>query len=74
MKRKTTFKDKLTNIAGLVILLAGSIGGLSGVVDLPDWTGKAAIIAGTLAGVVVAWLTGKGEDGKRKPIQHNPYK
>lgn len=65
-KKKTTLKDKVSNYAGLVILLSGTVAGFSGVIDMPDWALKACLITGALAGTVVAWLQGKDANGQVK--------
>jgi hypothetical protein len=73
-RKKTTLKDKVTNWAGLVILASGALAGLSGVIEFPGWAIQSLVIAGTLAGTLVAWLTGKDENGKKKSITYNQYK
>lgn len=64
---KKTTKDKISNIAGLFILLSATLGGLAGTLHLPEYILNTSIIIGALSGAVVAWLTGKGSDGKAKP-------
>ena len=65
-KKKTTLKDKVSNYAGLMILLSGTVAGFSGVIDMPDWTLKVCLITGALAGTVVAWLQWKDANGQVK--------
>ena len=65
-RKKTTWKDQASNIAGLIIALAGAVGALTLVIEVPDWAVKAAIIAGTFAGAFIGWLQGKDSDGKGK--------
>lgn len=58
MKAKT--KDKLANYAGLVFLVSGALAGIgaSGV-TLPAPMLTVCIIASTVSGAFIAWLTGK---------------
>ena len=65
-KKKTTLKDKISNYAGLVIGLSGTVALLSDTVGLPDWTLKVCIVAGALAGAVTSWANGKDSDLKSK--------
>lgn len=68
-KKKTTWKDQASNISGLIIALAGAVGALTLVIEVPDWAVKAAIIAGTFATAFIGWLQGKDGDGKSKVDQ-----
>lgn len=63
---KPTLKDKVSNYAGLVIGLSGTVALLSDTVGLPDWTIKVCIVAGALAGAVTSWANGKDGDLKGK--------
>jgi hypothetical protein len=66
---KKNLKDKLTNVCGLVVLIAGSILALpTAGVSLPVSVITASTFSLTVAGSVVAWLTGKGQDGKPKQL------
>ena len=69
-KKKTTLKDKVSNYAGLVILLSGTLAGFSGVIDMPEWTLKVCLITGALAGAVTSWANGKDSDLKSKLDQY----
>jgi hypothetical protein len=64
---KKNLKDKITNVCGVIVLIAGSILALptSGV-SLPPAVITASTIALTIAGSMVAYLTGKGPDGNPK--------
>ena len=66
-KMKTNFKDKVSNICGLIVVIAGSILALpaAGIV-LPAAVITGATVGLTVAGSLVAWLTGKTADGKPK--------
>jgi hypothetical protein len=68
-KKKTTLKDKVSNYAGLVILLSGTVVGFTGIIEMPDWVLKSAIITGAIAGTVVAWLQGKDGNGRTKEVR-----
>ena len=69
-KKRTTLKDEVSNYAGLVIALSGTVALLSDTVGLPDWTIKVCIVAGALAGAVTSWANGKGGDLKSKLDQY----
>jgi hypothetical protein len=61
------FKDKLSNVCGLIALVAGSLLALPAAgIALPAAVITGATIGLTVAGSVVAWLTGKTSDGKPK--------
>lgn len=65
---KKNLKDKVTNVCGLVVLIAGSILALpTAGITLPVAVITASTISLTVAGSIVAWLTGKTADGKPKP-------
>jgi len=61
------FKDKVSNVCGLVVVIAGALLALpaSGIV-LPAAVITGATVGLTVAGSIVAWLTGKTMDGKPK--------
>lgn len=65
---KTNFKDKITNVCGVIVLIAGSILALptAGII-LPVAVITGATVSLTVAGSIVAYLTGKTADGKPKP-------
>lgn len=66
---KKTKKDKYSNAAGFVIALSGAIiAAAQAGVEIPTQIEKGAIFAGILATAIVAWLTGKGPDGKPKTM------
>lgn len=60
-------KDKLTNIAAILIIAGGSILGLEtkGVI-MPLWLQTSGIIAITLGGAIIGYFTGKKPDGTVK--------
>ena len=61
------FKDKITNVCGFIVLVAGSILALpTAGVSLPVSIVTASTISLTVAGSIVAYLTGKTADGKPK--------
>ena len=64
---KKNLKDKVTNVCGLIVLIAGSILALpTAGITIPAVVITGAAIGMTVSGSVVAWLTGKAADGKPK--------
>lgn len=65
--KKTNFKDKATNVCGLIVFIAGTILALpTAGVTLPAVIVTASTVSLTVAGSIVAYLTGKTGDGKPK--------
>lgn len=61
----TTFKDKLSNMCGLLVLLSGTIvmAIQSGQVTfLPTWASPVFVLVGLISATVIGWLTGKPID------------
>ena len=60
-------KDKLTTLCGVIIAVCGVLTGLSqsGIV-LSSGVQTGSIIAGSLAGGIIAFFTGKNSDGSTK--------
>jgi hypothetical protein len=61
------FKDKITNVCGVIVVIAGSILALptAGII-LPAAVITGATVGLTVAGSIVAYLTGKTAEGKPK--------
>lgn len=62
------WKNILTNICGLIILICAALVGISTQVVLPSWVMTACIIAGAVCGAIVAWTTGKKPDLSKKEM------
>lgn len=60
-------KDKATNLAGVMILIAGIIGSIAtaGVV-LPVYVITAGAVLGTTGAGIISYFTGKNADGTKK--------
>ena len=58
----SNFKDKITNLCGLVFLVGGGLA----VAPVPPNVKVIAGIASTIAGSIVAWFTGKAPSGDTK--------
>lgn len=53
------WKDILSSVCGLIILLSATFATLSTQVTLPSWVMPASIIAGAIAATLVSWMQGK---------------
>ena len=66
---KKNLKDKISDICGVIVLIAGSILALpTAGLSLPASVITAATVSLTISGSIVAYLTGKTADGKPKDL------
>lgn len=63
----TNLKDKITNMCGIVLAAVSVVPMLkeAGII-LPEYVNTISITAGTIAGAVIAYFTGKNHDGSSK--------
>lgn len=67
MKKIKDFKNKATNIAGIMVLVAGVVASIATAgIALPAVVLTTATILGTTGLSVIAYLTGKNGDGSVK--------
>lgn len=62
-----SFKDKVSNYAGIALAVSGSILTAGATAQLPKWLMLVAGIVASASGAVIGYLQGKGPDGKVKP-------
>lgn len=63
------WKDTLSSICGLIILISATMATISTQVVLPSWVLTASIIAGAMATTLVSWLTGKNPNLTSKTMR-----